>query len=139
MSSRGSPSAKRTGSPRAPSPPAKRHQPAPLDIAAIRAQLAAKKAALQNTAAPAAPGPASLPPKPPAHADVAHKLAAAKARIEALNARAANPYLSGASPPSPSTPCSWAAMPSSPPPRQTGTKSAPCVTATGRWRPSLPL
>ncbi|OXG48671.1 U4/U6 small nuclear ribonucleoprotein PRP3, partial [Cryptococcus neoformans MW-RSA1955] len=101
MSSRGSPSAKRPGSPRAPSPPAKRHQPAPLDIAAIRAQLAAKKAALQNTAAPAAPGPASLPPKPPAHADVAHKLAAAKARIEALNARAANPYLSGAPSPAP--------------------------------------
>ncbi|UOH80211.1 hypothetical protein LQV05_002860 [Cryptococcus neoformans] len=93
MSSRGSPS-KRPGSPRAPSPPAKRHQPAPLDIAAIRAQLAAKKAALQNTAAPAAPGPASLPPQPPAHADVAHKLAAAKARIEALNARAANPVTS---------------------------------------------
>lgn len=87
---------KRPGSPAA-APPAKRPPPAaPLDIAAIRAQLAAKKAALQPP-----PGPAALPPQPPVHADVAHKLAAAKARIEALNARAANPYLSGAPAPAP--------------------------------------
>ncbi|WVQ86164.1 hypothetical protein IAT38_008332 [Cryptococcus sp. DSM 104549] len=92
----------------------------PLDIAAIRAQLAAKKAQLEaqsrGTASPAppshsaspappshvapkpalpAPGPAALPPKLPMSASIQEKLAAAKARIEALNARQANPYLSG--------------------------------------------
>ncbi|KAK8861457.1 hypothetical protein IAR55_002276 [Kwoniella newhampshirensis] len=89
--------------------------PAPaLDIAAIRAQLAAKKAEIEartgtsSSASPAppappavpapvsAPGPAALPPKPAMDASIAERLAAAKARIEALTARAANPYLSGA-------------------------------------------
>ncbi|WVO19949.1 uncharacterized protein IAS62_001239 [Cryptococcus decagattii] len=92
MSSRESPPSKRPPHSRSPSPPSKRRQPQPqppppLDIAAIRAQLAAKKAALQNT---------NPERKPAVHDNVAHKLAAAKARIEALNARAANPYLSGA-------------------------------------------
>ncbi|KAL0252585.1 hypothetical protein I308_101977 [Cryptococcus tetragattii IND107] len=95
--------AKRPPGTRSPSPPAKRRQPQPpLDIAAIRAQLAARKAALQNT--PQGPPLPPLPPKPPVHADVADKLAAAKARIEALNARAANPYLSGAPAPPPPPP-----------------------------------
>ncbi|WWC87766.1 uncharacterized protein L201_002658 [Kwoniella dendrophila CBS 6074] len=90
---------------------------APLDMAAIRAQIAARKAQIEaaaavrsspipgagagtgsGTSSPApvsAPGPAALPPKPAMDATIADKLAAAKARIEALNARAANPYLSG--------------------------------------------
>ncbi|WWC60182.1 uncharacterized protein I303_102747 [Kwoniella dejecticola CBS 10117] len=91
---------------------------APLDMAAIRAQIAARKAQLEAAAgrstpgptpapgpasgsaspapAPApAPGPAALPPRPSMDSSIADKLAAAKARIEALNARAANPYLSG--------------------------------------------
>ncbi|WVR03937.1 hypothetical protein IAU60_000936 [Kwoniella sp. DSM 27419] len=93
----------------------------PLDMAAIRAQIAARKAQLEAarsgsspapanagaagasqssvpTPAPAttaAPGPAALPPKPSMDSSIAEKLAAAKKRIEALNARAANPYLSG--------------------------------------------
>ena len=92
-----------------------------FDIAAIRAQIAAKKAALEAangktsspTPAPSASpapaaaatssaasssrqaGPASLPPTPQMDSSVAVRLAAAKARIEALNARSANPYLSG--------------------------------------------
>lgn len=100
--------AKRPPGSRSPSPPAKR-QPPPLDIAAIRAQLAAKKAALQTP--PQGPPLPPLPPKPPVHADVADRLAAAKARIEALNARAANPYLSGAPVP-PVPPAAPAAQPS---------------------------
>ncbi|OCF58032.1 U4/U6 small nuclear ribonucleoprotein PRP3 [Kwoniella mangroviensis CBS 10435] len=93
----------------APAPP----PGAPLDMAAIRAQIAARKAQLEAAAAasrstppvvgpasgsasPApAPGPAALPPRPAMDASIADRLAAAKARIEALNARAANPYLSG--------------------------------------------
>ncbi|WVF67107.1 hypothetical protein IAT40_001852 [Kwoniella sp. CBS 6097] len=102
---------------------------APLDMAAIRAQIAARKAQIEAAAAnakaagsgsgsatptgisspapasvsasasaptaAAAPGPAALPPKPSMDSSIAERLAAAKARIEALNARAANPYLSG--------------------------------------------
>ncbi|WWC68747.1 uncharacterized protein I206_102681 [Kwoniella pini CBS 10737] len=83
---------------------------APLDMATIRAQIAARKAQLEaaagrstpisasGSAIPAstsAPGPAALPPRPSMDSSIADKLAAAKARIEALNARAANPYLSG--------------------------------------------
>ncbi|WVQ94518.1 hypothetical protein IAU59_001597 [Kwoniella sp. CBS 9459] len=98
---------------------------APLDMAAIRAQIAARKAQIEaaaanakaasgpatpagpsspaatpasgpaSAAAPSAPGPAALPPKPSMDSSIAERLAAAKARIEALNARAANPYLSG--------------------------------------------
>ncbi|OCF39849.1 U4/U6 small nuclear ribonucleoprotein PRP3 [Kwoniella heveanensis CBS 569] len=95
----------------------------PLDMAAIRAQIAARKAQIEAAAANAkaasgsgtatptnvpspapapapaaaapAPGPAALPPKPSMDSSIAERLAAAKARIEALNARAANPYLSG--------------------------------------------
>ncbi|WWD16631.1 hypothetical protein CI109_101061 [Kwoniella shandongensis] len=105
----GQPDPKRakTGAPATGAPPV-------LDIAAIRAQLAAKRAALEaqagtstsKSASPApaaptpppaaAPGPAALPPKPAMDASIAERLAAAKARIEALTARAANPYLSGA-------------------------------------------
>ncbi|WVQ88231.1 hypothetical protein IAS59_001965 [Cryptococcus gattii] len=54
--------AKRPPGSRSPSPPAKR-QPPPLDIAAIRAQLAAKKAALQTP--PQGPPLPPLPPLPP--------------------------------------------------------------------------
>ncbi|WRT65588.1 uncharacterized protein IL334_002533 [Kwoniella shivajii] len=86
---------------------------APLDMAAIRAQIAARKAQLEAasgrstpslpsaptptsaSAATSAPGPAALPPKPSMDASIADRLAAAKARIEALSARNANPYLSG--------------------------------------------
>ncbi|WVW80025.1 hypothetical protein I302_101998 [Kwoniella bestiolae CBS 10118] len=95
----------------------------PLDMAAIRAQIAARKAQIETanaasrstppvgtgsgSASPSpapAPGPAALPPKPAMNASIADKLAAAKARIEALNARAANPYLSGSGTmPKPST------------------------------------
>lgn len=99
-----------------------------FDIAAIRAQIAAKKAALEAahangkgspasgsaSPAPSAPtsqppsrpaGPAALPPTPTMDASVAERLAAAKARIEALNARSTNPYLSGSGAvPKPPTP-----------------------------------
>lgn len=40
-------------------------------------------------------GPAALPPPPKMDQSVQEKLAAAKARIEAMNARLANPYISG--------------------------------------------
>lgn len=86
--------------------------PMGFDIASIKAQLAAKKAeaeariAAQKSAAPAqaasgasngskAAGPAALPPKPVADQNMVDKLAAAKKRIEALNAKMQNPYSSG--------------------------------------------
>ncbi|WVN89815.1 uncharacterized protein L203_105045 [Cryptococcus depauperatus CBS 7841] len=86
--------------------------PPALDIAAIRAQLAARKTALEAQSGksnPASSRPASsapvpqappsglkaLPAKPTESGSTADKIAAAKARIEALNARTANPYLSG--------------------------------------------
>lgn len=83
---------------------------ATLDIAAIRAQIAAKKAALEasgsgsgaSSPAPSRPaGPAALPPTPTMDASVAERLAAAKARIEALNSRAKNPYLASTPAPAP--------------------------------------
>jgi U4/U6 small nuclear ribonucleoprotein PRP3 len=83
----------------------------------IRAKLAANKAAVEarlaaaragqagnlpsaSTSAPAPipakpAGPSSLPPVPTMNASVAEKIAASKARIEALHARTSNPYLSG--------------------------------------------
>ena len=90
----------------------------PLDIAAIRAQIAARKFALSGggnnasssstspappakptSPAPAGPsqsvGPSALPPPPTMDSSVAERLAAAKARIEAMKARNQNPYLSG--------------------------------------------
>lgn len=87
---------------------------ATLDIAAIRAQIAARKAALEasgsgsgsSSPAPVSArpaGPAALPPTPTMDASVAERLAAAKARIEALNARAKNPYLAS-TPAPPSAP-----------------------------------
>ncbi|ORY23431.1 pre-mRNA processing factor 3-domain-containing protein [Naematelia encephala] len=93
-----------------------------LDMAAIRAQLAAKRAEVEarlkgsspapapagpppttstgtppgrTTTPSAAPGPSALPPAPKMDASVAERLAAAKARVEAMNARMKNPYLSG--------------------------------------------
>lgn len=75
-------------------PPAKA-----FDISSIRAQIAAKKAEAEaklraaESSKPA--GPASLPPAPKADPSLKERAAAAKARIEALNTRKANPYLSG--------------------------------------------
>lgn len=98
-----------------------------MNIADIRAQLAAKKAAVEarlaagrgspaanNTPPPpvttrapvdaasssaVAPtrtaGPAALPPKPVMDDTMAARVAAAKARIDALKSRSSNPYLSG--------------------------------------------
>ena len=90
-----------------------------FDIAAIRAQIAAKKAALEAGAGAAAgasspaptpqsssgpAGPAALPPTT-ITSSVAERLAAAKARIEKLNARSTNPYLGGnTSTPAPAAP-----------------------------------
>ncbi|ORX36283.1 pre-mRNA processing factor 3-domain-containing protein [Kockovaella imperatae] len=90
-----------------------------LDIAAIRAQIAARKAAITGSG-PLPPGPppprsssasaptpaqssqpvgvAALPPQPRMDASVAERLAAAKARIEAMKVRNQNPYLSGSAP-----------------------------------------
>lgn len=90
--------------------------PAAMNIADIRARLAANKAAVEarvaaGRAAPTPPpastsssspatqsvsaGPAALPPKPQMDSGMADKIAAAKKRIEAMTARSSNPYLSG--------------------------------------------
>lgn len=83
-----------------------------FDISSIRAQIAAKKAEaeakLRNTSnaasSPSAPstatparaaGPAALPPPPKMDSAVQDRIAAAKARIEALNSKMSNPYSSG--------------------------------------------
>lgn len=82
-----------------------------MNIADIRARLAAKKAAVEarlaaTSASPAPPstsspthstpaGPAALPPKPQIDPGMVDKIAAAKKRIEAMTARSSNPYLSG--------------------------------------------
>jgi U4/U6 small nuclear ribonucleoprotein PRP3 len=90
-----------------------------MNIADIRARLAAKKAEVEarlaaQTSSPAAStppppaastsssatasvsaGPAALPPKPQIAPSTVDKIAAAKKRIEAMTARSSNPYLSG--------------------------------------------
>ncbi|TYJ55241.1 hypothetical protein B9479_004071 [Cryptococcus floricola] len=87
---------------------------ATIDIAAVRAQLAARKAALEQqklggaspapasgsaSPAPPTPGPAALPKAPAIDGGIQAKLAAARARLDALNApkptKPNNPYLSG--------------------------------------------
>lgn len=76
-------------------------KPGGFDISSIRAQIAAKKAEAEAKLAAAAPapsrpaGPSSLPPPPKADPSIKERAAAAKARIEALNTRKSNPYLSG--------------------------------------------
>lgn len=99
--------------------------PAPaMSVSDIRAQLAAKKAAVEarlaasrgpsaGTPSPAASasasststskpaetsrpaGPAAMPPAPKMDGAMSDRIAAAKARIDALKARSNNPYLSG--------------------------------------------
>lgn len=95
-----------------------------MNVSDIRAQLAAKKAAVEarlaaareaKSQAPSAPaassstssaqaptstpapsvGPSSLPPVPKMDTATADRIAAAKARIDALKSRSNNPYLSG--------------------------------------------
>ena len=101
-----------------PDPKRAKVDPAPpaggFDIAAIRAQIAARTAALKKDGAstssppPPAPvpvpvrtsavrpaGPAAMPPPATMSASVAERLAAAKSRLEAMNAKSKNPYLSG--------------------------------------------
>ena len=85
--------------------------PAAMNIADIRARVAAQKAAVEarlaatssssaptpsSSATPSTPaGPAALPPKPQIDPGMVDKIAAAKKRIEAMTARSSNPYLSG--------------------------------------------
>ena len=83
----------------------------PPDIASIRAQVAEKKAQMEgrtasntvsskpNTSTPSAlpskPAGPAAPPPATMDASIAERLAAAKARVEAMNSRMKNPYLSG--------------------------------------------
>ncbi len=85
-----------TGTP--PSPTVPTQTP---DLETIRAQIAAKKAVVEGRLPAATPlpprpaGTAALPPPATMDSSISEKLAAAKVRIEAMSARAKNPYLSG--------------------------------------------